>query len=192
MAKAVSALTRTERRGRRRGAVFFRRRSAACWPWRMGAALCAARAPGDLDRDCGGRACAVLAVAGPPPAGPPLQPAGPGAWAPPFVRLERQGIWIETAAAAHALSLQWRPAPWRPASWRMWQWVVVAALGVVFSALVAQLTREVSSVATLRAKTAAMERARQPGTAKKTWARQEVAHVQAVNRAIRELNLPID
>ncbi|MCW5261269.1 hypothetical protein D5045_14105 [Verminephrobacter eiseniae] len=120
------------------------------------------------------------------------QPAGPGVWAPPFVRLERQGAWIETAAAAHALSLQWRPAPWRPASWRMWQWVVVAALGVVFSALVAQLTREVSSVATLRAKTAAMERARQPVTAKKTWSRQEVAHVQAVNRAIRELNLPID
>src|SRR6218665_3102599 len=120
------------------------------------------------------------------------RPAGPGAWAPPFVRLEPQGIWIETAAAAHALSLQWRPAPWRPASWRMWQWVVVAALGVVFSALVAQLTREVSSVATLRAKTAAMERARHPVTAKKTWSRQEVAHVQAVNRAIRELNLPID
>ncbi|WP_265310939.1 hypothetical protein [Verminephrobacter aporrectodeae] len=94
---------------------------------------------------------------------------------------------LETRAGAHALCFQGVPLPCT-----RWQWIVLATLVMACAVLAVQLIRGFSSASALQARIAQTERARQPAATGKTWSREEAARVQAVNRAIRELNLPID
>jgi hypothetical protein len=73
----------------------------------------------------------------------------------------------------------------------LWRWLVVGVIAVLAGAVSTQAVNAHLVFATLTEQLHATSDAAQVAPRPKTWSRAEMAQVQAVNAAIRELNLPI-
>ena len=87
----------------------------------------------------------------------------------------------------HPLALEDVARPWKP-----WHWIILLALLLTVFAIVIRIGVSASEYRSLTSKTGEIERHTAGLQVTKKWSKEEINRIQSINKAVRDLNVPVD